>query len=140
MKNVVLVTMFLIAMSMVSGTFAADQNSGFYPFKENIDVQVNEMFTITLVSNPSTGYYWEPLYDSEYLSLVSSDFIPSESGLIGAYGTHKFVFKALKTGETDLSICKISPGPWDPEPWIEPCDNIYPIYNDWRFYHVSITE
>ncbi len=138
MKNVAILSMFLITLSMVSGAFAADQNSDLTPIKQNINVNVNEKFTIVLPSNPSTGYSWTPLYSAEYLNLESRDFIPSQGGLIGASGTEKFVFKAVKSGETDLSLYynRI----WDPEPWIEPCDTVYPVFGNWRFYHVTITE
>lgn len=110
-KNLVAVCFVgLFALSIISGTYAAFKPT--YTTK-NINVKLNDELTIALDSNPSTGYEWYPNYDTNFLEMVSSYYIPSNENC-GAPGTDVFVFKALKTGETDV-IFKYQ-RIWDPNP------------------------
>lgn len=87
----ILVILFVVAIT-ASASFAADFN-----------VVLDETFTITLPSNPSTGYSWTPDYDSNYLELVNESFNESDGG-IGSGGNETFVFKAIKAGETNINF------------------------------------
>ena len=76
-----------------------------------ITVPVGVKFTISVSSNPSTGYSWEAGFDQSLLKLVKR-YTPSESGLIGAGGVENFEFEGMKPGNT-ISI-SITRGPSSP--------------------------
>ncbi len=69
----------------------------------------NQIMSLTLNSNPSTGYRWkfiaEP--DAKILKLVSSNYFPSNTSatpLIGAGGTDVWTFQAIGSGTTALKL------------------------------------
>jgi len=68
-----------------------------------ITVPVGVKFTISVKSNPSTGYGWEAGFDQSLLKLVKR-YIPSESGLIGASGVENFEFEGMRPGNTDIYL------------------------------------
>lgn len=71
-----------------------------------IETKVGNKFKIELKSNPSTGYQWQlekPL-DKNFVKLVSSNYFHSNTPLIGAGGKEVWVFKAIKKGETVISL------------------------------------
>ncbi len=71
-----------------------------------INTTVNQEFIIALDSNPTTGYDWEASYDENMLSLEKEEYNPDEkeAGLVGAGGTQYYHFKALKVGETEITV------------------------------------
>jgi inhibitor of cysteine peptidase len=68
-----------------------------------ITVPVGVSFTISVSSNPSTGYSWEAGFDQSVLKLIKR-YTPSSSGLIGAGGTENFEFEGMKPGETKIYL------------------------------------
>lgn len=70
---------------------------------EGAETELGKSFTISLVSNPTTGYSWQAHFDPEYLELVNNDFV-SNSNLIGAPGVESFELKAIKQGQTELRM------------------------------------
>ncbi|HNZ83884.1 MAG TPA: protease inhibitor I42 family protein [Candidatus Pacearchaeota archaeon] len=76
-----------------SGSSVDSQDSS-----EFMEVSQGNTFSVSLDSNPSTGYSWQAKYDQEYFELVEQKFETS-SDLIGAGGKEIFIFKALKLGE-----------------------------------------
>jgi len=68
-------------------------------------------FTITLRSNPSTGYHWEPQFDSTTLSLTDSAFVsdPNPHNLVGVPGSQVFTFQGLTKGTTTITFNNVSP-------------------------------
>lgn len=77
-----------------------------YSASGTISVAVNEEFVIELDSNPSTGYSWQENHDQSYITLVDKTFEqdPGSKGMPGAGGTEHFRFKALKAGETKITM------------------------------------
>jgi inhibitor of cysteine peptidase len=72
---------------------------------ESLEKTVGDAFTITLDSNPSTGYSWAAEYDENYLSLTSSTYESNaDPELVGAGGRERFEFKAIKAGETEITL------------------------------------
>jgi inhibitor of cysteine peptidase len=63
---------------------------------------LNKEFTLSLDSNPTTGYRWEAEFDIALLTLKRSDFERSNSRSIGASGIERFTFMPIKTGETEI--------------------------------------
>lgn len=83
-----------------------------------VKVQNGDSFTLSLESNPTTGYSWQADFDAEYLQLVDSRFI-SEAGpeIVGAGGQEEFDFLALKAGETEITF--FYSRPWESLPPLE---------------------
>ena len=74
--------------------------------EETIGTNVNEEFVIALDANPTTGYNWEASRDDSMLDLVERKYSPDEKapGLVGSGGTQYFRFKALKAGDTEMTV------------------------------------
>lgn len=76
--------------------------------EQTIEVNADNQFdiVIALESNPTTGYSWEASYDQTQLELVDQSYEPDENseGLVGAGGTDIFRFKALKSGEAQITM------------------------------------
>ena len=81
-----------------------------------INVDVNTEFVVALDSNPSTGYSWQESHDQSFLTLVDKKFeqSPGSKGMPGAGGTEYFRFKALKVGETRITLGYSRP--WESKP------------------------
>ena len=61
--------------------------------------RVGSEIVVTLCSNASTGFSWEPpVYDHAALRLVRVTSSAPASGLVGAAGTHDVTFRALTSG------------------------------------------
>jgi len=74
--------------------------------------EVGKTFTVSLESNPTTGYSWTAEVDSEFLKVADETF-KSDSNLIGAGGVQTFEFEALKTGQTKMTMKYMRP--WENE-------------------------
>src|SRR3990167_4993944 len=80
-------------------TFAVEKTPIFNSPKQKIIVSQNQpTFTITLQSNPTTGFSWNlGKYDSKLVSFVSHQFVaPQNKKLMGAPGYDVWTFKAIK--------------------------------------------
>ena len=74
---------------------------------QTIDIGTGQEFVIALGSNPTTGYGWQESYDANMLELVEKTYEPGEEpeeDFVGAGGIEYFRFKALKTGETTITL------------------------------------
>jgi predicted secreted protein len=71
---------------------------------ENITVKKGQEFTIILESNPTTGYQWIPTFNTSIINLVSHNFQPSTTKLMGSPGTDIFKFKATNQGTESLKM------------------------------------
>ena len=71
---------------------------------ENITVKKGQEFTIILESNPTTGYQWIPTFNTSMINLVSHNFQPSTTKLMGSPGTDTFKFKATNQGTESLKM------------------------------------
>ncbi len=114
----IILGLFIIA-GVVGGTVAwaeASNNDGAkasasidasYSGKQ-IEVAAGKTFTITLDSNITTGFSWQLVgnTDEAVVELVNSEYQPSQAtqGLMGAGGQEVWTFKALKSGESIISL------------------------------------
>ena len=102
-KFLILITVVLVATCLVAGCVAVKTytDSG-----QAIGIGVNQEFVIALGSNPTTGYDWEVSLDETILELVEKTYKPekTEQNVVGAGGVDYFRFKALKAGETEITI------------------------------------
>ena len=73
---------------------------------QKIEVAAGEEFTITLRTNPSSGYHWELAeeLDSGIVEYVWKDFIPTQPDLPNSTGKDIWRFKAVAPGETKIVL------------------------------------
>jgi predicted secreted protein len=90
-------------------TAAADQ-SGHAALTRTANASVGGTVTVTLCSNPSTGFAWEtPVFDATKLQLTRHATNEATSGLLGAAGTETWTFKVLATGDPTVSFAYSRP-------------------------------
>jgi len=97
MKIIKLLFVFLSLIILSSYAFCGEQV---------IRVKTGNNFKIELKSNPTTGYQWQlakPL-NKKIVDLVSSDYIPPKTNLVGAGNKEIWVFKAVKKGKTEILL------------------------------------
>lgn len=87
---------------------------------------LNQVFAITLESNPTTGYRWEAKFDRAFIELKNRDLAVSNPRSIGAGGVETFNFIPLKAGETKIIMSYQRP--WEGKPAEE------------KSFHVTISE
>ena len=103
---------------MAVGTFSLSSASA-ADSPKTILAKVGKTFTISLKSNPSTGFGWVTDFNKNYLTVVkSSCTYPSSSsscpsgamnagacGMVAGQGcTQQFIFRAKKAGRTTLTL------------------------------------
>ena len=77
-----------------------------------VDLQVGQILTVSLESNPTTGYIWQVArYDNAILrQLGEAEFKQGgEEGLVGAGGIETFRFESVQAGETSLELEYVRP-------------------------------
>lgn len=79
-------------------------NSTMQGRQEAIKVLKGHEFTITLQSNPGTGYQWNPTFNTTILNLVSHEYKPASTKLLGSPGTDVFTFKAINHGTDTVKM------------------------------------
>ncbi|OPL10662.1 MAG: hypothetical protein AVO34_10325 [Firmicutes bacterium ML8_F2] len=80
-----------------------------------IEIGKGETFTIELEENPSTGFSWHWTVNPEGAVVLDADeFAPAENEeLVGAPGSHQFVFRAEEAGEAEVLFQYYRD--WEPE-------------------------
>ncbi len=72
-------------------------------FADSISTTVGQEFTISLDSNPTTGYEWNLVSSlPSWLELVRHEYTPTHPNIIGGAGLEEWTFKATNTGSTTL--------------------------------------
>ena len=75
---------------------AQHPDTGTASLQETVRIAAGGEVTLTLCSNPSTGFGWEsPRYDPSALALVGHDVLTPASSLPGAPGSETWVFRTL---------------------------------------------
>jgi predicted secreted protein len=77
-----------------------------------IDLQAGQLFIISLVANPSTGYHWTAAQapDAAVAVLRGTAYQALTTGLMGAPGQELRVYEAIGPGKTTISLNYVSPG------------------------------
>ena len=106
-KLLILVTVAVIATCLVTG--CGTKVMAYSDPEETIGISPDREFIIliALESNPTTGYSWEASYDETMLELVEETYELgeyAEQGVVGAGGTELFRFKALESGEVEITM------------------------------------
>ncbi len=100
-----LVTVAVIAASLIAG--CAGEVKTYTDSAQVISIDSNQEFIIALDSNHSTGYSWQESYDETILKLVEKSYQQDKRAKeikVGVGGADHFRFKALKTGETKITM------------------------------------
>ncbi len=75
---------------------------------KQVEVAANSSFTLTLCSNPTTGYTWSEsatINEPAVLQQTDHKFVPPEDkDIAGAPGQEVWTFKALKSGTSTASF------------------------------------
>jgi predicted secreted protein len=104
MKKLMVIFVLAAAItSLLTGCAPAEPKTYSDP-AQAIEVKVGQEFIIALDENPSTGYVWQAEFASSFLKLVEDEYEPSTEGLIGAGGTHRFLFQALDKGKIEITM------------------------------------
>jgi inhibitor of cysteine peptidase len=109
-RLLILVTAALLAAVLIIGSVGGCvgevktyQDSG-----QEINIDVGQEFVIALGSNDTTGYSWEASYDETMLELIGGkstyEVEETSEDITGAGGIEYFRFKALKAGETNITL------------------------------------
>jgi inhibitor of cysteine peptidase len=96
----VIIILMLLSLSSYA---SAETNSG---TTNTIKATVGKEFVITLDANATTGYEWQlaaPI-DDKLINLVSSEYVPYETGLVGSGGKSVWTFKAIQAGKAQISF------------------------------------
>ena len=104
-KFLILVIVAVIAIPLLAG--CVGQVKTYTDSGQAISINVNQEFVIALGSNPTTGYSWQESYDDSMLRLVEKTYEPgkeAKQGAVGAGGVEYFRLKALKAGETEITL------------------------------------
>ena len=102
------ITAFISACSLAGATeapTAVPQLNISDPAK-NLEATAGNEFKIIIDSNPTTGYHWEIIgeLDEAVLEFISQEYRADEPMLTGSGGVDVFTFKALKAGETLITL------------------------------------
>lgn len=81
------------------------------PVSTELKAGLNKEFTISLKSNPSTGYSWVAEADGDFLTLTNHTYVPDEPVIPGSAGKENFNFVPVKIGETNLIM--LYKRPWE---------------------------
>lgn len=71
---------------------------------KNIITRTGQKFTISLDSNPTTGYTWFPRFNRMIIKLLSHDFHPSSRTALGGPGNEVFTFQAVSQGTDEVKM------------------------------------
>jgi len=110
----------ILAIFAIGGTIAAaaaDTNAilalNAADSGKQITANAGDSFTITLDSNPSTGFSWSisAITDESVIDDVSNEFKGADTGMVGAGGQEVWTFKAVDKGSSTIEM-KYS-RPWE---------------------------
>lgn len=94
------------AAKPVSVDVSCDDFSRQPAISREAEVPVGASLTVTLCSNPSTGFKWKPpaVADQATLQQVDHKFVGPEANLPGSASKEVWTFKALQKGKSTVSI------------------------------------
>jgi inhibitor of cysteine peptidase len=80
---------------------------------KQVELSVGQSLVVTLASNITTGYSWSLAQNSDetVLNKTGNEYIAPQTTLIGAGGKEEWTFKALKQGNSTISM--VYSRPWE---------------------------
>jgi inhibitor of cysteine peptidase len=105
----------LAATAAIGLTAVAHGQFGQSSTGKTIAVGVGKRATISLASNPSTGYHWVVVTrpDTHVAKLVASRYVAPANGappIVGAPGKQVYVIRGLHSGTTRFAAHYVAPG------------------------------
>ncbi len=91
-----------LAVSAATGDFDKQNN-----LSRELQVASGDTFTVTLDSNQTTGFRWSEtaaISDQTVLQQMEHKYVLAQSERLGAAGQEVWTFKALKTGNSTISM------------------------------------
>ena len=70
----------------------------------DVQLKPDELYTVSLPSNPTTGYSWEVKIESELISLVSQEYQGHGAEMVGAGGVEIFTLLAQESGQIQITF------------------------------------
>lgn len=91
--------------SEISTTTSMQQEEYLNP-SEPIHALLGNSFAIRIRSNPTTGYGWQLANqpDASIIRLITNQFLPPASKLLGAGGHEIWTFQAIGRGRTQINM------------------------------------
>ncbi len=124
-KHFLKIVMVVLAGSwiMALGCVGAEEGTmAVFPMSDKEDtcvqVQAGQKFSLKFVTSPGTGYGWElaaPL-DEKMLAIIETKNEASDRGLLGASEYQIWICRALKAGDTEISLKYVRPWEKDADP------------------------
>lgn len=103
------VALLLTTCTVLSAQAAAPQTNFSDPNKTIMVSKQAPQFTITLRSNPSTGYSWFiKKYNPDFIKVIKHKYMPPISQLVGAGGVDVWTFELTPVALTAPHVLKIS--------------------------------
>ena len=87
--------------------FSCDDFTESKSIEEQVEVAVDGTLTITLCSNPTTGFEWTEsasISDRTVIRQTDHEFTPPSGDVPGAAGKETWTFKALQRGTAEVSM------------------------------------
>jgi inhibitor of cysteine peptidase len=96
-KRLLLVSVAVLLSALTASVFAQT---------EEMTVDAQQEFDISLPSNPSTGYQWmvNEISDESVVKYVKSTFVPSGEQMPGSGGTEALTFRAEREGTATITL------------------------------------
>jgi inhibitor of cysteine peptidase len=101
-----------LAPGQASVNLSCDDFASQNQITKELSVKAGDSFTVTLCSNPTTGFQWESavISDQSVLTETNHQFVgPEDENLVGAGGEDVWTFQALKKGTSTISIAYSRP-------------------------------
>ena len=101
-----------LAPGQASVNLSCDDFASQNQITKELSVKAGDSFTVTLCSNPTTGFQWESavISDQSVLTETNHQFVgPEDENLVGAGGEDVWTFQALKKGTSSISIAYSRP-------------------------------
>jgi len=116
-KIALLLGLPILAMAF-AGCGGASSGGNFTDPANPIKVNAGQEFTLTLDSNPSTGFKWDlaGALDEKVVQWVKSEYRPPAEQIPGRGGQEVWTFKATGKGETRIALQYIRPWEKDVTP------------------------
>lgn len=117
MKNITIISAgLLILASALSSCSSRSIEIGLEDNGSSHTIRKGQTLVVSLESNPTTGYSWQPVFDAQFLEQIGEAEFDPESDLVGAGGMETFRFKALQPGTTTLTLNYLRPWEADSPP------------------------
>jgi inhibitor of cysteine peptidase len=113
-KILILVTLFAFGLSGCGGKSGASEQPAQLQVSDparKLEAEAGKEFKIILDSNPTTGYHWEIIgnTDEGIAQFVSKNYNAGGLQVVGSGGKDVWVFKAIAAGETTINLGNYPP-------------------------------